>query len=66
MRYTPSHTNFVLVEFGPQALVIYEALLRKGVILRPCTAYDLPECLRITVGSGEQNARLIQALEEVL
>jgi histidinol-phosphate/aromatic aminotransferase/cobyric acid decarboxylase-like protein len=34
--------------------------------LRPCTAYDLPECLRITVGSGEQNARLIQALEEVL
>jgi histidinol-phosphate aminotransferase len=66
LPYIESHTNFVLVAFGPQALAIQEALLRKGVILRPCTAYDLPECLRITVGSREQNARLIQALEEVL
>jgi len=61
-----SHTNFVLVKVGPQAGRLFQALLRQGVIVRPCTGYDLPEHLRITVGMPEQNARLIQALETVL
>ena len=61
-----SHTNFVLVKVGPQAGRLFQALLRQGVIVRPCTGYDLPEHLRITVGTPEQNARLIEALETVL
>ena len=64
--YVKSHTNFVLVEVGPQAGQVVQELLEKGVIVRPCTGYDLPEFLRITVGSAEQNARLIAALEDVL
>jgi histidinol-phosphate/aromatic aminotransferase/cobyric acid decarboxylase-like protein len=36
------------------------------VIVGLCTSYDLPEYLRITVGTAAQNARLIEALEEVI
>jgi histidinol-phosphate aminotransferase len=61
-----SHANFVLVRVGPQAGRIFQKLLEKGVIVRPCTGYDLPEFLRITVGAPAQNTRLIAALEEVM
>lgn len=61
-----SHTNFVLVRVGPRAGQVARALLERGIIVRPCGAYDLDEFLRVTVGSAEQNARLIAALEEIL
>jgi histidinol-phosphate aminotransferase len=61
-----SHTNFVLVKVGAHAGQVFQGLLRQGVIVRPCTGYDLPEYLRITVGTAEQNARLVKALETVL
>jgi histidinol-phosphate aminotransferase len=61
-----SHANFVLVRVGPQAGQIYQKLLEKGVIVRPCTGYDLPEFLRITVGDPAQNQRLMEALESVM
>jgi histidinol-phosphate aminotransferase len=66
LRYLDSHGNFVLVQIGPQATAVQQRLLEKGVILRPCTAYDLPEFLRVTVGTEAQNARLLAALEDVL
>ncbi len=61
-----SHTNFVLVRVGAQAGMVVQELLKRGIIVRPCTGYDLPDFLRITVGDAEQNPRLIRALEEVL
>ena len=66
LEVIPSQTNFMLVEVGPNAPEIQQALLRRGVIIRPCACYDLPHFLRITVGSREQNERLLSALEEVL
>lgn len=66
LRYVESHTNFVLVEVGPQAAVVQQRLLEKGVIVRPCAGYNLPNCLRITVGNQVQNIRLIEVLESVL
>lgn len=66
LRYVPSQTNFVLVEIGPQAADVYRKLLAKGVIVRPCGGYDLPEFLRVTVGAPKQNERFIAALKEVL
>ncbi len=59
----PSQTNFILAHIGPQAKLVYEELLKRGVIVRPCGGYDLPEYLRITIGDAGQNARLIAALE---
>jgi len=66
LPYVKSHTNFVLVKIGPQATAVQEMLLKKGVIVRPCTGYDLPLFLRITVGSKTQNVRFIEALESTL
>jgi histidinol-phosphate aminotransferase len=66
LPYVESHTNFALVEFGPQAAAIQEGLLKKGVIVRGCVNYDLCDFLRISVGSKTQNVRLIAALDEVL
>lgn len=62
LRYVESHTNFILVEIGPQAATVQQRLLERGIIVRPCAGYDLPNCLRITVGNQAQNARLIEAL----
>jgi histidinol-phosphate aminotransferase len=64
--YIRSHTNFVMVKVGAQACEIGQELLKMGVIIRPCDGYDLPEFLRITLGTPEQNARLVAALEQVL
>ncbi len=66
LNYIPSHTNFVLVEIGPQAVEVQQSLLAHGVIVRPCVNYGLPDFLRISVGSQPQNARLIGTLEEVM
>jgi len=66
VRYVESHTNFVLVEIGPQATTIRQRLLEKGIMVQPCGGYGLPNCLRITVGDQAQNARLIEALEGML
>ena len=66
LDYVPSHTNFVLVHLGPSAPQVFQKLLERGIIVRPCVAYELPEHLRITVGTEAQNARFIAALEEVL
>jgi histidinol-phosphate aminotransferase len=41
-----SHTNFVLVKIGPRASDLQEELLKRGVIVRPCSGYDLPHCHR--------------------
>jgi histidinol-phosphate aminotransferase len=66
LTYVRSHANFVLVEIGPEAIEVQQQLLRKGVIVRPCNGYDLPHHLRITVGTPAENARLVEALEQVL
>lgn len=64
--YIRSQTNFLLAHVGPAAKQVYTELLKRGVIVRPCTGYDLPEHLRITVGDPAQNARLVATLETVL
>ncbi len=66
LPFIKSYTNFVMVEVNQDASSVMKSLLHKGVIVRPCGGYKLPHHLRITVGTREQNKRLIKALEEVL
>ncbi len=62
----PSQTNFLLVEFGPDCAGIEAQLLGRNVVLRPMRGYGLPEYLRITVGTREENRALLAALDAVL
>lgn len=59
----PSQTNFLLVRFGEGASGIDDALRARGIVPRPMGGYGLPDCLRITVGTAEQNAELLAALD---
>jgi histidinol-phosphate aminotransferase len=46
--------------------MIYEELLKLGVIVRPLASFGLERALRITVGTAEENARLVESLRTVL
>ena len=66
LPYVPSYANFVLVQVGAKALDINQALLRRGVIVRPVGADGLPEWLRVSVGLETENAIFLEALTHVL
>jgi histidinol-phosphate aminotransferase len=67
LHAVPSHANFLLVPFENAASAhgLYEALLRRGVVVRPLGAFGLPNCLRISTGSDEENEMLVGALEQI-
>jgi histidinol-phosphate aminotransferase len=60
-RVIPSAGNFLLLHAGANARERFEQLLRKGIIVRPVTNYQLPEHLRVTLGTVEQNDRFLRA-----
>jgi histidinol-phosphate aminotransferase len=64
--YLPTHANFIFVNFPKDSQIIFEALQRKGIITRTIKEYGFPNALRITIGTKEQNRKLIKALEEIL
>ncbi len=61
----PTEANFVLVRVGGGKDVT-ERLLRLGVIVRPVDGYGFPDHVRVTIGTPEENRRLVAALEQVL
>jgi len=65
LECVPSWANFILVRVG-KAGRVYEAMLRRGVIVRPVGVYGFPEHLRVTIGTREENERLVRALRDVL
>jgi histidinol-phosphate aminotransferase len=62
----PSQTNFILVDAKMDASRLHLAMLGKGVIVRPMSPYGLPDCIRITVGTDEENKRFLAVLAECL
>ncbi len=66
LGWIPSQGNFVAVNFARDAAAINQALLRKGVIVRPVAGYGLPEFLRVSIGLPGENERFLQALRQVL
>jgi histidinol-phosphate aminotransferase len=61
-----SHGNFLFVDLGQPAGPIAEALLQRGVIVRPIPGYGFPNALRISIGLPEWNGRMLSALRAVL
>lgn len=68
LTVAPTDANFFMVALPSEsdATLLYEGLLRHGVIIRPLRQFGLPHCVRITIGTPSQNRRLIQSLTHVL
>jgi len=66
LSYARSQSNFILVRPGYDPQLIYERMLKKGVIIRPMAAFGAPDCFRITVGTRAEDERLLQAMGEVM
>ncbi len=62
LDWIASHGNFITIRVG-RAMEVYKRLLRRGVIVRPVGGgYELPEHLRVTVGTEAENEKFLAAL----
>jgi histidinol-phosphate aminotransferase len=63
--FVPAVANFVMVKVGG-GCAVFEELLRRKIIVRPLKGYGLPEWVRISVGTMEDNKKLIAALSDMI
>jgi histidinol-phosphate aminotransferase len=63
----PSHANFVMVplENEEQAQRMSESLLKRGIVVRPLRAFGLPQCIRVSTGTDEENQMFLDTVKEV-
>lgn len=66
LPYVPSQANFVCFRPPFPADLVFQQLLRLGVIIRPLSLFYLPDWMRVTVGTHSENERFIAALRTVL
>lgn len=62
LEFVPSVANFVLVRVG-DGNAVFQALLRRGLIVRAMSSYKLPAWIRVSVGTMDQNRRFISELK---
>jgi histidinol-phosphate aminotransferase len=62
--YFPSQANFVLFRAGDRAIEVRDALRDKGVLIRD-RSYEIPGCVRVTIGTRQQIERFLTELEKL-
>lgn len=66
LEWIPTAANFISINVKQNGRDVFEKLLQRGIIVRPVDNYGMPDFLRITIGSKEENRRCIEVLTEVL
>jgi histidinol-phosphate aminotransferase len=66
MECIPSHGNFISFKGNFKAEKLFIDLMKEGVIVRPIALYDMPEFIRVTVGTKEENDYFLLKLSQVL
>ncbi|GAA0399763.1 histidinol-phosphate transaminase [Cocleimonas flava] len=66
LDYIPTVGNFITIDMEQNAVPLYEAMLKEAVIVRPIPNYGLPNHLRITISTAEENQRCLDALDVAL
>jgi histidinol-phosphate aminotransferase len=64
LEFVPSFANFILVRVGERQKV-FDAMQKQGVIVRPMCGYQLPEWIRISVGTPKENERCLKVLKSI-
>jgi histidinol-phosphate aminotransferase len=62
--FVPAAANFLMVNVG-DGCAVFQKLLQQKIIVRPLKGYGLPEWVRISVGTMDENKKLIAALREI-
>ncbi|MEK7849886.1 MAG: histidinol-phosphate transaminase [Candidatus Omnitrophota bacterium] len=57
--------NFIFLRMNTDTQKIFQELLKKGVIIREMSGYDLPNYARVTIGTRKENLKLIKTLKEL-
>jgi len=66
LSYISTHANFVMVNLNRNSQEVFDALLREGVIVRPGIPFGMPDWIRLTIGTPQENEFFIHALKKVL
>ncbi len=66
VRWFPTQSNFFLVDVDQDANAFFQAMLKKGVIVRSMTSYGYPRYIRVNAGLAAENARFLEAFSEVM
>ncbi len=66
LKYIPSEANFFMIQVPCEAKNLFEAMLRRGVIIRSMASYGMPGFIRINAGLPEENERFIRTLGQAL
>ncbi len=65
VRHEPTRTNFILAKFGPASQSVHDALLNRGLIVRPMANWGLPDYLRISTYHENDREFVHRILREV-
>ncbi|GAI15565.1 unnamed protein product, partial [marine sediment metagenome] len=63
--YLPTEANFIFIDLKEDSEVIFEKLLKKGVIIRPGKPYGCTNFIRVTIGTSYENKKFIRAIREL-
>jgi histidinol-phosphate aminotransferase len=66
VNWIPSVGNFICFEIPGRAMSIFQGLLEKGVIIRPVANYEMPDYLRVSIGTQQENQRFLLELKGLL
>ncbi|QGY39909.1 histidinol-phosphate transaminase [Pseudodesulfovibrio cashew] len=65
-RVWPTQANFVMFQPPKNAMDVFQALLERGIIVRPLKSFGLPDCIRVNVGTKQENETFIKVIGELL
>ena len=65
IEWVPSFANFLLLKCG-DGDAVFQAMLQQGVIVRAMSGYKLPDWIRVSIGTPEENQRVVEVLDAVL
>lgn len=66
LRYIPTEGNFMIVHLPVRGSMVFDALLKRGVIVRPLDPYGLSYALRVSIGTMDENQHFLDAMKAVL
>ena len=64
--YVPTETNFIFIDVKEDSEIMFNELLKKGIIVRPGKSYGCPNFIRVTIGQFSENEKFIESLREVV